>query len=235
MSQLDEITDAIDKIISTQWDERDGNVVPESEAVALDDGAVKIEAAFLYADLAGSSTLARLCPWQTTAKLIRAYLDCCTRLIRSHGGKIRSFDGDRVMGIFKSTRKINDAVECARQIDWAVQTIIRPKSKEGFKSIRDNNIVIKHCVGVDAGKAIAVRAGIRNNNDLIWIGRAPSFAAKLSDRREYPYEVYITKDCYDKLLDSNKSPDGENIWHYEVVDYAGEEHTVYCTKIPMPI
>jgi class 3 adenylate cyclase len=43
---------------------------------------VKLDAVFLYADLAGSSRLARVCQWQTTAKIIRAYLDVATRLIR---------------------------------------------------------------------------------------------------------------------------------------------------------
>jgi hypothetical protein len=47
------------------------------------------------------------------------------------------------------------------------------------------------------------RAGIRNNNDLVWIGRAPSLAAKLSDIREPRYSVYINE-AY-----SNGPGDGE--------------------------
>lgn len=230
MSRVDTLTDEIETILSTKWVERDGNVVPESEDIALKDGAVKIDAVFLYADLAGSSKLARLCPWETTAKIIRAYLDCCVRLIRVHGGEIRSFDGDRVMGIFKGESPNTTASKCAREIDWIVENVLNPKAKEKFKSVKDNDIKINHCIGIDTGTAVAVRAGIRNNNDLIWIGRAPSFAAKLSDIRNYPYSVYITKASYDRLHDSAKKNETENIWEQSSMEFAGENKIIYSTK-----
>lgn len=230
MSWIDTLTKEIENIFETKWDVRDGNVVPESETVALKDGAVKIDATFLYADLAGSSRLAQICPWGTTAKIIRAYLDCCVRSIRVHKGEIRSFDGDRVMGIFKTETKNISATLCAREIDWMVEKVLNPKAKENFKSIKDNDIHINHCIGIDTGEAVAVRAGIRDNNDLIWIGRAPSFAAKLSDIREYPYSVYITKACFNKLPDSSKLVEGNNIWESRIFEFAGEKESVYRTK-----
>ena len=186
MALIDTLTSEVESILDISWDERSGNVIPETDDIALKNGAVKIDATFLYADLAGSSILAKKCPWQTTAKIIRAYLDVSVRLIRAHNGEIRSFDGDRVMGIFKGETSNNSAVNCARKIDWMVEKVINSKAETNFKSIKDNNIKIKHCVGIDTSEARAVRSGIRNNNDLIWIGKAPSFAAKLSDIREYP-------------------------------------------------
>ncbi len=230
MTWVNTLTAEVETLLTTKWDVRSGNVVPESEDIVLKDGAVKIEATFLYADLAGSSTLAKLCPWETTAKIIRAYLDCCTRSIRVHSGEIRSFDGDRVMGIFKGASPNTSATNCAREIDWMVEKVLNPKAKEKFKSIADNNIHIKHCVGIDTGVAVAVRAGIRNNNDLIWIGRAPSFAAKLSDIRNYPYAVYITKACYDTLSDSAKKIGDVYIWEASSIDFAGEKQVIYRTK-----
>jgi adenylate cyclase len=234
MSLSETLTEEIDSILSIEWKKRAGNVIPEPEDVSLGDGAVEIYAAFLYADLAGSSVLAVKCPWETTAKIIRAYLDVCTRIIRYHGGEIRSFDGDRVMGIFKSPSPNIDAVECARQIDWMVHNILNPKAKAKFKSIRDNDIRIRHCVGVDSGNVKAVRAGIRNNNDLIWIGQAPSLAAKLSDIRDYPYEVYISSHSFSaisgsKQLDNN----GVCIWKSVPFNYAGSNQTVYKTNTPL--
>jgi hypothetical protein len=76
-----------------------------------------------------------------------------------------------------------------------------------------------------------VRSGIRNNNDLIWIGKAPSFAAKLSDIREYPYSVYISKECYNKLADSaKKDGTGDNIWENRIYTLSGETYSIYRTK-----
>jgi len=230
MAFNDTITEEVEKILSISWEERSGNVIPETADVALKNGAVKIEATFLYADLAGSSILAKTCPWQTTAKIIRTYLDSAVRIIRHHGGEVRSFDGDRVMGIFKGETPNTSAANCARNIDWVVTNLINPKAKEKFKSIRDNDIKIKHCVGIDTSEARAVRSGVRNYNDLIWIGKAPAFAAKLSDIRDYPYEVYISKECYHRLPSSAKKNGTEDVWVQTNVIIGGVNHTVYKSK-----
>lgn len=234
MAILDTIRTELNSILETDWDERSGTVIPETTDVALKNGAVKLEATFLYADLAGSSRLAKLCPWQTTAKIIRCYLEAAVRLIRHHGGEIRSFDGDRVMGIFIGDSKNTNAVTCARQIDWVVTNIINVKAEQKFASIKNNDIRIKHCIGIHVSEARAVRTGIRNHNDLIWIGDAPSFAAKLSDIREYPYEVYISKACYDMI--SERSKTGSNaVWNSTIVAISGNNHRVYRTNIPLEL
>jgi adenylate cyclase len=232
MAILDTITAELDNVLMTKWDERTGTVIPESTDIALKNGAVKLNATFLYADLAESSLLAKLCPWETTAKIIRCYLDAAVRIIRYHGGEIRSFDGDRVMGVFIGASKITDAITCARKIDWVVTNLINPKAKEKFASIRTHDIKIKHCIGVHSSEARAVRAGIRNNNDLIWIGDAPSFAAKLSDIRDYPYEVFISETCYRMMAAISKT--GSNaVWSSTVVTISGDKHNVYRTNKPL--
>lgn len=230
MSWTETLSDATDTIFDTSWDIRDGSVIPDSSSVALKDGAVKISATFLYADLAGSSRLAQFCPWTTTAKVIRAYLECSTRLIRAWKGEIRSFDGDRVMGVFIGDMKNTHATKCAREIDYTVEKIIGPKATTAFKSIRDNNILVRHAVGIDTGDSRAVRAGIRNSNDLIWIGRPPTLAAKLSDVRDYPFSVYISKETYNKLANDAKIDGGADIWEPSAFTFAGQKLTVYRTK-----
>jgi class 3 adenylate cyclase len=230
MALLNTLTEEVENILRIKWEERSGNVIPDTTDVALKNGAVNIEATFLYADLAGSSVLAKKCPWGTTAKIIRSYLDTAVRLIKYHGGEIRSFDGDRVMGIFKGDTPNTDAANCARNIDWVVTNLINPKAKEKFTSIEKNDIKIRHCVGIDTSEARAVRSGIRNNNDLIWIGKAPSFAAKLSDIREYPYEVYISKECYNKLAVSAKKIGDTEVWNSTTVTIGDEIYTVFRTS-----
>jgi adenylate cyclase len=230
MSTVDDLNETVEKIFDTEFQSRDGSVVPETKDVALKDGAVKLEATFLYADLAGSSRLAKLCPWTTTAKIIRAYLECATRLIRKHDGEIRSFDGDRVMGVFIGDDKETEASYAAREIFYTVEKIIDPKAHEKFKSVRENGIRIRNCVGLDSGIARAVRAGIRSSNDLIWIGRAPSLAAKLSDIRAYPHSVYASPAVHRKLADEAKFADGKSFWSKDSVDYVGAAESVYRTK-----
>jgi len=231
-SFVDTLSDSVDDIFSVAWDEREGRTVPDSDSVTLRNGAVKLDAVFLYADLAGSSRLARVCQWQTTAKIIRAYLDVATRLIRAWGGEIRSFDGDRVMGIFIGDTPNSNAANCAREIDYVVEKIIAPKARERFKPVRDNELQITHCVGIDVGVARAVRAGIRNNNDLIWIGKAPAFAAKLSDVRNYPWSVYISSRSYKMLSDRAKyDSNGKDMWVAVERKVGDVKETVYKTKV----
>lgn len=219
----------VDGHLDTTFEVRDGTVVPSTDSVT-NKQAVKLDAAFLYADLAGSSDLARHCPWDTTAKIIRAFLDTSTRLIKAYKGEIRSFDGDRVMGVFVGNTPRRNATKCAREIFYTVENILGPKATRKFKSISSNNIKLKCGIGIDYGTSRAVRAGIRNSNDLIWIGRPPNMAAKLSDIREYPYSVMIHKDVYNVLEDADKYEGGTNIWEGRTYTLSGVAHSIYRTK-----
>lgn len=233
MAIADELNNEISTLLDTKWNTRDGTVIPSTDTVTLKNGAVKMDATFLYADLAGSSVLAENCPWETTAKIIRAYLTCATRLIKHYNGEIRSFDGDRVMGVFVGGRKNTDAVRCALALNWMVAKVICPTATAKFQSIEKNNIKIRHCVGIDTGECRAVRAGIRDNNDLIWIGRPPSFAAKLSDVRSYPYSTWISKKVYNTMHDEVRYTikDGQktNMWYSDKQPFASKVEEVCKT------
>lgn len=234
MAIAEELGDEISTLLNLPWNKRDGTVIPSTDTVTLKDGAVKVNATFLYADLAGSSVLAEKCPWETTAKIIRAYLTCATRLIKFYGGEIRSFDGDRVMGVFIGGQKNTNAVRCALALNWMVSEKIKPMSKAKFPSVKNNNIDIQHCVGIDTGECRAVRSGIRDNNDLIWIGRPASFAAKLSDIREYPYSIWISTRVYAAMMDSvkfvNKNGQKVNMWYSANTEFSSKEEKVCKTS-----
>lgn len=222
------LKDRVETLFRTDFDQRDGRVVPTTDDVALKNGAVKIEAAFLYADLAGSAKLSKTCPWSTTAKILRAFLDCSTRLIIKHGGHVRSFDGDRVMGVFIGDSKNSNASICGREIHWSVRKIIQPAAAKQFKSISDNGVEIRNCSGIDVGEVRAIRSGIRASNDLIWIGKAASFSAKLSDVRDGGYCTYISSRTYNKLSKEAKFDEqGKNMWEARPFDFSDETETVY--------
>lgn len=230
MDWVKELSDITDGVFQPDFDVRSGTVIPDTEKIALKDGAVKLDATFLYADLAGSSLLAKHCPWSTTAKILRAYLECSTRLIRAYTGEIKSFDGDRVMGVFVGDLQHTYAVKCAREIFYTLEKIIQPKAYAKFDSFKNNSIYLKNCVGIDCGSTHAVRAGIRASNDLIWIGKAPSFAAKLSDVREYPFSVYISARVYGKLGDDQKRAGQTALWESRTFQFADQAEYIYRTR-----
>lgn len=88
-------------------------VVPKTEDIVMKNGGRLVDATYAYADLADSSTIAQLLNNEVAAKIIRAFVNSATRILRHYNGQIRSFDGDRVMAIFIGEKKNWDAVRAA--------------------------------------------------------------------------------------------------------------------------
>jgi adenylate cyclase len=204
MSLTDELSQDVDSILRQEWNIREGQVVPKTEDVALAGGAVKLYVTMLYADLADSTDLAMNYDKRVAAKVFKSFLSCSSKLIRAEGGEIRSFDGDRVMGVFIGGTKNTSAARCALKINYTFLKIIKPKLEAKYPNLATGSYKLAHCVGIDTSEVLVIRGGVRNNNDLVWIGRAPNVAAKLSALRESPYYSFVTKEVYDMMLESVK-------------------------------
>jgi len=204
MGLSNDLKNDVQSTINQQWNIRKGQKVPSYTEIALSGGAVELDATFLYADLANSSKIAKELDRRVAAKILKSFLTSAARLVRHNSGTIVSFDGDRILGVFIGDYKSSSAAKCALQIKWAVDEVIRPKFEAKYESVREASFTISHGVGIDTGTVLAVRGGARGENDLIWIGRAPNLAAKLSDLRESPYCTFITSSVYNKLSDTSK-------------------------------
>jgi adenylate cyclase len=215
MALSDDLRKEVNGVVNQAWDVRDGEVVPATDKVALAGGGVKLEATMLYADLADSTEIAM---WdrRVAAKLCKAFLACASRLIRAQGGELRSFDSDRVMGVFLGNSKNTSAAKCALQINWAFLNLIKPKFEAQYEVMRNGTYKLAHCTGVDTSEVLVVRAGIRNNNDLIWVGSAPNVAAKMSAFRDVPYFSFISGAVYDRLLPEAKITNNQSMWEERV-------------------
>ena len=198
----------VSSIYDEKWRRRDGRKVPEDVDLSHGNEAVDLQATILYTDLSASTKLVDNYKDWFAAENYKAFLQCATRLIRSEGGEVRSFDGDRVMGIFIGESKNTSAVRTALKINWAVKHIIQPKLKKHYEN---SKYVMKHVTGVDSTKVMAAKAGIRNNNDIVWIGRAANHAAKLSAMSD-SYATWITDRVYDSMNDDTKFSNGKNMW-----------------------
>src|SRR6185312_4130790 len=230
MTLLDTLQSEVDRILRIDWQLTDANVIPEAEEIALANGAFKIEATFLYADLADVIVLAEKCTWETTAKIIRAYLDISARMILADGGTVRRAGSHSVMGIFRGEAPNTSAVNCARKIDYIVEKVLNPKAHTAFQSIRNNKLSIRHCIGIDTSDAWAVHSGIGNINDISWIGSAPEFADQLSRIGKYPYSVSTPRACFTRLADIARETGEKNIWLEKRIKFGDDTHTVYRTN-----
>jgi class 3 adenylate cyclase len=216
MGLKDDISTEVGNVLAQAWDVRDGTIVPETADIKLAGGAVRLEATMLYADLADSTALA-LYDRRVAARVFKAFLASCARIIRARNGYIRSFDGDRIMGVFIDGSKNTSAAKAALNINYVVGNIIRPKFEAKYEAFRNQTCTIGHCVGIDMSEVLVIRGGIINNNDLIWVGSAPNVAAKLSSIRSTPYNSWITASAYNRLADDAKvSKDGQAMWEERI-------------------
>ncbi|MFI8370938.1 adenylate/guanylate cyclase domain-containing protein [Streptomyces sp. NPDC085466] len=229
MALGDDIRSDLDKMVGNPWSIRNGNVVPGTDDVGLyNNDAVKLDAVYLYADLLGSTKLARNFTPQTAGKVIRASLRTASTIIKKTGGEIRSYDGDRVMGIFIGDSKNSNAAEAALKIKYAMKDLVQPALYRNLATLQTAGFQPRMCVGIASGEAFITRAGVRGSSDLVSIGRAPNVAAKLSDIREDAiYGTYITEAVYNKLNKKWKFSNGINMWSAISREVGGEKMTIY--------
>jgi class 3 adenylate cyclase len=173
--------------------------VPEPQDLKLGNDAVSLNATILYADMSDSTKLVDDQIADLAAEVYKSYMACAARIIKFEGGSITAYDGDRVMGIFIGDMKNTTAARTALKISWAVKTIVNPAlvSQYGTGAYQ-----MQHCIGIDTSSIMASRIGVRNDNDLVWVGRAANYGAKLSSL-DAGY-VYITDTVFNKLHDSSK-------------------------------
>ncbi len=208
MSLKDDLESEVKEIYEQKWTRRDGQKVPEDTDLKLGNDGVDMDATILYADLDRSTQLVDDFKDWFAAENYKTFLRVASKIIRSRNGVIRSFDGDRVMGIFIGESKNSAAAKCGLQIHWAVKNIIQPAMEKQYPKV---NFKMKHVVGIDSSKVLITRAGIRGSNDLVWIGKAPNYAAKLSAMSP-SYPTWITKSVYDRLSDETKYSGEKNMW-----------------------
>ncbi|MDV3101714.1 adenylate/guanylate cyclase domain-containing protein [Burkholderia cenocepacia] len=210
MSLKDDLTSEVDVIFKSQWTETTGRVVPAPSDVGLGNKATLLEKAVVfYADLDGSTNMVDQKKWQFSAEVYKTFLHCAAKIVRNENGAITAYDGDRIMAIFIGDDKYDHAARAALKLRWAVLNIIEPSMRKQWST---PDFSIKHNVGIDVSDLRAVRTGVRGDNDLVWVGRAANYAAKLNSLGS-DYPTWITKAVYDGLSEKVRtSSDSKPMW-----------------------
>ncbi|MBX4868154.1 adenylate/guanylate cyclase domain-containing protein [Rhizobium bangladeshense] len=210
MALQDDLTQEVTGIFGAAWSSRDGLVVPSDTSVTLGNDAVKIAATVLYADLADSTILVDNFRPAFAAEVYKSFLHCASKIIKAEGGAITAFDGDRVMAVFIGDSKNTSAVRAALKINTARIHIIQPAINRQYNT----SFVMNHVCGVDTSSLFVAKTGVRGSNDLVWVGRAANYAAKLA-ALDHSFPTWITGDVYEMLAKEAKfagGGSGENMW-----------------------
>lgn len=207
MSLEEDLRSEVKRICGDQWTARDGQKVPESADLKLGNDAVKLNATVLYADLSASTKLVDGYKPHFAAEIYKSYLHCAAKIIRSEGGSITSYDGDRIMAVFIGDWKNTSAARAGLKINYAVQDIVNPAIKAQY----DTTYQVSQTIGIDTSTLFVARTGIRGSNDLVWIGRAANYAAKLTELSS-DYPTRITASVHGMLQNNLKTTNGKSMW-----------------------
>lgn len=193
--------------------------MPEPENLGLGNDAITLDATVLYADLDESTKLVDNYSPEFAAEIYKSYLWCAARIIQEEHGEITAYDGDRIMAVYTGNSKNTNAVYTALKINWAVLYIINPAIKNQYPCY---NYSVKQVVGIDTSSLFVAREGVRGDNDLVWVGRAANYAAKLSGRNGNATQ--ITEAVYGQIPNNLKAlPNGLSAWSREVAGEIGNK------------
>lgn len=210
--------------------------VPDPDKMGYDEGK-EIQAVYLYTDLMNSSKLIKISSPKVAASVLAAFLKAAVRIIRANKGHVRSFDGDRVMGVFAGPNRSMNAVNAAMQINGFVSKTLNTRVRNKFPALLKANWELRTMTGVAKGSALLIRVGLRGNSDMVSVGTAPNFAAALSDLRDRTsHRVAIGGAVYAALGDADLAHDGKLIWlgPFETT-MGGQNFTYYRTShVRMP-
>jgi class 3 adenylate cyclase len=200
MKTAQESSAEIKTVFATKWRTRKGIIEPEPEEVRLGNDAVLLDGTVLYADMADSTGLVMGYKDWFAAEVYKAYLVAACHIIRNNDGNIAAFDGDRIMAVFIGDSKNSVAAKAALQLNWVVN-----EANNALKTAYPNSAFqLMHSVGIDTSSLFVARTGIRNANDLVWVGRAANYAAKLAGLTDPGYSSFITEDVFTMLKDQSK-------------------------------
>lgn len=207
MALKDDLQKRVKEIFASSWTARDGNVVPDDGSITLGNDAVKLNATVLYADLSGSTSMVDTKDRAFSAEVYKSYLHVAAKIINTENGAITAYDGDRIMAVFIGGSKNSTAARCGLKLNWAVKNIINPAIVDQYGG---NYYSVNHVVGIDTSELFIAKTGVRGANDLVWVGRAANYAAKLSGLNSFP--TYITDSVYNSLEERSKFAKDVDMW-----------------------
>lgn len=228
MARRMNLNSEIRKILQEPWTVQRSRGAPRPEDLGLDNEGKIINATVLYADLDESTRMVETQEPEFAGRMYKTYLVCAARMIRSEQGNITAYDGDRIMAVYTGRRTAERAVRSALKLNYVVQELINPAVQEMTSGTR---FAMRQSVGVDSSELLVAKTGIRTANDLVWVGRAANYAAKLSSRRAPA--THITPEVHDQLPAKLKTDNNRRqIWTAETAAEIGNRRvyssSCYC-------
>lgn len=213
MTIKNDLTEKVGEFAREPWgDIPDAYVLPTTKDLTFGNSGEHLNVTVLYADLSGSTAMVDDLSDTRAAEYYKAFLECASQLIKRNNGDIQAYDGDRVMALYVGENQADDAVRTALELNYAVIEIINPTFQRVYTN---SHRKLQFTVGIDSGKVLAIKVGVRVVGELAWIGGAANYAAKLNsfEGLDNDYPVRVTSQAYAKLTNGSLfGADGSLIW-----------------------
>lgn len=214
----------VKNILRNSWQLDPARTVPELERVKLrGNHGLQIDGTVLYADMADSTKLVDTFKAEFAAEIYKAFLYGACKVISAEDGDVTAFDGDRVMAVFMGQIKNTNAAKCALKINYLVRQINGAIAAQ----YPNTSYRLAHTIGIDTSKLLVAKTGIRDNNDLVWVGPAANYAAKMAAFNDAGFPTYISEATYKKLNESAKLGGTNKADMWERCTWTATGKTVY--------
>ena len=224
MALFDDMLAKVTEFATTAWGNiPNARVVPEPPDLTHGNTGERMELCILYADIHRSTEMVDTLPDTVAAEYYKAFLHCAAVLIRRNGGNIQAYDGDRIMAVFTGSDQAKNAVHAAFEIHYAVLTLINPIFAVAKPDVHR---IIRHTVGIDTGAVLIAKTGVPIDRDLVWVGPAANYAAKLNSFNglDIDFPTRITSEVYLKLDDHLKIQGDNLMWNGPYNDLGQRMH-----------
>ncbi len=207
----------------------DAQVIPTTDTLTFDKTGKRIDVCILYADIHGSTSLVDSTDDWRAASYYKAFLHAGGKLAKKFNGEITSYDGDRIMVVFHGDDEVGRACLMAFSLNCLMRIVINPAFAAVYGAQHRD---LLHTVGIDFGKILVAKTGIRgrgdNDSDRVWIGAAANYAAKLNsfDGLDISFPTRITSQALqrigvDRFFFRNGAP---NFWNGPYNNYPNRTH-----------
>ncbi|WP_052494189.1 adenylate/guanylate cyclase domain-containing protein [Nitrosospira sp. NpAV] len=212
MSLREELIRKVAEFATQNWGEiPNAHTIPTDSDLTFGNDGKRMQVAILYADLRRSTEMVDSLIDTQAAEYYKAFLHCCAKVIKANSGEIQAYDGDRVMAIYTGNSQCHQAVRTAFQINYVVSQILNATF---LLTRHEAHRTLRHTIGIDTGQVLVAKTGVRVDNDLVWVGGAANYAAKLNsfDGLDDNYPTRITQLVFEKLTPLFLNSNQNSIW-----------------------
>ncbi|NKY43744.1 adenylate/guanylate cyclase domain-containing protein [Nocardia cerradoensis] len=133
-------------------------------------GGVEVEAAALFIDIVGSTTMAASLPAPEMVAILNRFFGVVVDEVERHGGLLNKFEGDAALAVFGTPAPLPDAAGAALACGRAIRTRLDTDAADFVAAI-----------GIAEGRVVAGNVGARQRYEFTVIGDAVNEAARLCE------------------------------------------------------